>query len=171
MPRARRHTGARSTSPKLTEGGWVRCGAVVVEAAFADALGVGAGDRITLDGRAVPGRGRRGHGSHAAVPGGARLTAPAPLPGGRQDDRRPGLADRAGCSRVCRGTGSLAYVLNLKLADPAAAPAFVERARLRRAEASGPRRPDSPPTPLLQPWQEIRDNAYLVGAQRTAGPA
>jgi putative ABC transport system permease protein len=37
--------------PKLTEGSWVRDGAVVVEASFADALGIHAGDSITLNGR------------------------------------------------------------------------------------------------------------------------
>ena len=34
--------------PKLTQGSWVGDGGVVVEAAFADALGIGAGDPITL---------------------------------------------------------------------------------------------------------------------------
>src|SRR4029453_4229843 len=34
--------------PKLTQGSWVRDGGVVIEAGFADALGVGVGDRITL---------------------------------------------------------------------------------------------------------------------------
>jgi ABC-type lipoprotein release transport system permease subunit len=34
--------------PKLTQGSWVSDGGVVVEAGFADALGVGVGDRITL---------------------------------------------------------------------------------------------------------------------------
>src|SRR4029453_13349230 len=37
--------------PELIQGGWVRDGGVVVEAAFADALGVGAGDLVTLNGR------------------------------------------------------------------------------------------------------------------------
>ena len=32
--------------PKLTEGNWVRDGGVVLEASFADALGIGAGDSI-----------------------------------------------------------------------------------------------------------------------------
>ena len=35
----------------MIEGTWVRSGGVVVERAFADALGVGVGGRITLDGR------------------------------------------------------------------------------------------------------------------------
>jgi putative ABC transport system permease protein len=37
--------------PKLAQGSWVRDGGVVVEAGFADALGVGVGDRITLRSR------------------------------------------------------------------------------------------------------------------------
>src|SRR5918996_3678373 len=37
--------------PKLTHGSWVDDGSVVIEAAFADALGVQAGDQITLNGR------------------------------------------------------------------------------------------------------------------------
>ena len=37
--------------PELTQGSWVRDGGVVIEAGFADALGVGAGDQITLKAR------------------------------------------------------------------------------------------------------------------------
>jgi putative ABC transport system permease protein len=37
--------------PELTQGRWVRGGEVVVERSFADALGIRAGDRVTLDGR------------------------------------------------------------------------------------------------------------------------
>jgi predicted lysophospholipase L1 biosynthesis ABC-type transport system permease subunit len=40
--------------PKLTQGSWVEDGGVVIEAAFADALGVRAGDRITLNDRSFP---------------------------------------------------------------------------------------------------------------------
>ena len=37
--------------PKLTAGTWVRPGGVVLERTFAEALGVGVGDRVTLNGR------------------------------------------------------------------------------------------------------------------------
>jgi ABC-type lipoprotein release transport system permease subunit len=37
--------------PALADGGWVEDGGAVIEAAFADALGVGTGDRITLNSR------------------------------------------------------------------------------------------------------------------------
>ena len=39
--------------PKLTQGSWVRPGGVVVEAGFADALGLHVGDRLRLGGRLV----------------------------------------------------------------------------------------------------------------------
>src|SRR4249919_3666582 len=42
---------AAINQPKLTQGGWVADGGVVVEAAFAEALNIGEGDRITLNGR------------------------------------------------------------------------------------------------------------------------
>jgi putative ABC transport system permease protein len=37
--------------PKVTEGSWVRSGAVVIERTFANALGVRVGDRVTLNGK------------------------------------------------------------------------------------------------------------------------
>jgi putative ABC transport system permease protein len=47
-----RDTGASPVDqPALTEGRWITDGTVVVEAAFADALGVGAGDHVTMNGR------------------------------------------------------------------------------------------------------------------------
>ncbi len=38
--------------PEVVDGGWVRDGGVVVEAAFAKALKVNVGDRVTVAGRA-----------------------------------------------------------------------------------------------------------------------
>src|SRR5262245_60739612 len=40
----------RVDQPRLLEGSWVRDGGVVVEAALADALGVGVSDQVSLDG-------------------------------------------------------------------------------------------------------------------------
>src|SRR5204862_4016276 len=45
-------TPAAVDQPKLTAGSWIRPDGVVVERTFAEALGVGAGDRVTLNGRA-----------------------------------------------------------------------------------------------------------------------
>src|SRR5262249_21619390 len=42
---------ASADEPKVTQGGWVRPGAAVIERGFADALGVHAGDDVSLGGR------------------------------------------------------------------------------------------------------------------------
>ncbi|TMR09463.1 FtsX-like permease family protein [Nonomuraea turkmeniaca] len=180
--------------PKLTEGSWVRDGGVVVEAAFAQALGVGAGDRITLDGRSFEVAGvavtasvppypkvcfapcRFGAASEAAEntsqpgpeggPEGGPESGPESGPeGGPESGPPPGARER-----VALGPGgliwlteadvrglvptarSLAYVMNMKMADPAAAPAFVS-ARWSREFA----------TPALASWQDI-----LYGHARVA---
>ena len=131
---------------------------MVVEAAFADALGVGAGDPITLKRPVVPGRRRRGHRRHGAVSGGV---LPCPL-----HARRPGLAHPGGCPQPRPAGGSLAYVLNLKLADPAAAPAFVDEHNPPENAPPGTR---ASAPPILQSWQEISEaTASLVRNQRRA---
>jgi hypothetical protein len=45
--------------PELTQGSWVQDGGVVIEAAFANALGVGAGDQIALNGHSFQSSGWR----------------------------------------------------------------------------------------------------------------
>jgi hypothetical protein len=146
--------------PKLTQGSWLGGGGVVVEAAFADALGVGAGDPITLNGRSF------------RVVGVAVTAATAPYP-------------ELSCLAFCLPAGlvwlsqadarslasqeeSLAYVLNLKLADPAAAPAFVDEHNPPENAPPGTRASDPAP-PLLQSWQDIHEQAAtLVRNQRRA---
>ena len=59
--------------PKLTAGSWVRPGGVVVERTFADALGVGVGDRVTLNGRPF-----RSPGSRSPPPGRPTRTSAIP---------------------------------------------------------------------------------------------
>ena len=67
-----------------------------------------------------------------------------------------------------RRMNPLAYVLNLKLADPAAAPAFVDEHNPPENAPPGTRASDAA-TPLLQSWQEIHDQtATLVRNQRRA---
>ncbi len=98
--------------PKLTQGSWVRDGGVVVEAAFADALGVGAGDAITMGGAVgaafgdEPEGGLRDpvavNGRSFRVVGVAVTAADATVPGGavhrrHLHPRRPGLAHPGGC--------------------------------------------------------------------------
>jgi ABC-type lipoprotein release transport system permease subunit len=146
--------------PKLTQGNWLRGGGVVVEAAFSDALGVGAGDPVTLGGRSFRVAGVAVTAAAAPYP---ELTClahcvPAGLVWLSQADARS-LAQR---------DESVAYVLNLKLADPAAAPAFVDAHNPPENAPPGTRASDPFP-PLLQSWQEIRDEtARLVRNQRRA---
>jgi putative ABC transport system permease protein len=150
--------------PKVIEGSWVgEKDAVVVEAAFADALGVDAGDSITLNGRSF------------RVAGVAVTAASSPYPEVScltfciADTGLVWLA-RADARRLA--TRRLAHVLNLKLADPAAAPAFAERRNPKRTGVScAPGSPCSskPLPPILMPWQDIREaTASLVDNQRRA---
>jgi ABC-type lipoprotein release transport system permease subunit len=136
--------------PKLTQGSWVRDGGIVLEAAFADALGVGAGDVIALQGRSFKVAGVAVTAASSSYPDLSCLThcIPAGLVWLTREEVR-GLAPRP---------RSLAYLLNLKLADPAAAPAFVnEHTPPHGPGASpGPRASDPDP-PSLLPWQDISE--------------
>lgn len=93
--------------PAVTAGTWVRRGGAVVERAFATALKVRPGDRITIAGRAF------------RVAGIAVTAARVPYP-----SSAPGLVwlTRADVRRL--GRPVTAQVMPLRLADPAAAPAF-----------------------------------------------
>jgi putative ABC transport system permease protein len=165
--------------PKLTEGGWVRDGGVVVEAAFAEALGVGPGDRITFkrfSGARRTGqiaRQARGPGRTFEVVGVAVTAATPPYPEPAcaanlcMGDADTGMVwlTRADALSLKSPTEVFPYVLNLKLADPTAARAF---AAARNRDPSGPGGA-RPIDPILQPWQDIRDvSANLVENQRRA---
>jgi ABC-type lipoprotein release transport system permease subunit len=147
--------------PKLTQGSWVRDGGVVVEAAFADALGVEAGDSITLNGHTFP------------VVGVAVTAATAPYPNSCQGfcGRSPGDAGlvwltRADARSLASDARSLSYVSYLKLADPAAAAAFAAKHNPPRDAGPGTR-PSDPSPAVLQSWQEIKQqSAQLVASQR-----
>ncbi|HEV3288543.1 MAG TPA: FtsX-like permease family protein [Streptosporangiaceae bacterium] len=129
--------------PKLMQGSWVRPGEVVVERSFADVLGVRAGDRITLDGRPF-------------LVAGIAVTAALPF----YPMESPGQVwlTRADARSLASSAQSHAppgqpqppdFVLNLRLADPAAARAF--------ASVHGT------PGLAMMAWQDVRDqDATLV---------
>jgi putative ABC transport system permease protein len=166
--------------PKPIKGGWVRKGGVVLEAAFAQALGVGPGDRITLkrmDARARPGTPpsaqAHGRGRSFRVAGVAVTAAAPPYPEPAclanicMGDADTGLAwvTRADALSVAPKEGGLPYALNLKLSDPAAAPAFA--AKHRPPDVPSGTRVSGPPPALVQPWQDIREaSGNLVKNQR-----
>src|ERR1022692_2286136 len=130
--------------PKLTQGSWIRDGGVVVERSFADALGIGTGDQITLDGRSFRVAGIAV--TAAALPypdlchNGCDLDTP------QLSATNPGLIwlSRAGARGLATRAEMLSYFLNLKLAHPALANAFVD------AHSSG-----SLTAPGLNSWQDI----------------
>jgi putative ABC transport system permease protein len=134
--------------PKLLQGAWVRPGGVVVEAAFADSLGLHVGDRLNLGGRSLE---VAGIAVTAAIPGYPDTCAGTGcFLAGSISTHNPGLvwATVADTSRIAHEAAStpFAYFLNLKLSDPADASAFA-----RRYDAS-----PSPVAPYLLSWQAIR---------------
>jgi ABC-type lipoprotein release transport system permease subunit len=145
--------------PKLIHGGWVGDGGVVVEAAFAGALGVGVGDPVTLGGRSFKVVGVAVTAAMPPYPGGSCILPcfRGAVPDDRADARlpsellrNPGLVwlTQADARSLTTDSGSLAYVLNLKLADPDKAQAFADASR---GEPGG--------APAAQPWESIRDDA------------
>jgi ABC-type lipoprotein release transport system permease subunit len=147
--------------PRLTQGSWVRDGGVVVEAALADALGIEAGDSMTLNGRTF------------RVVGVAVTAAAPPYPDSCLGYCGPSPGDaglvwltRADARSLASDARSLSYVSYLKLADPAAAAAFVAEHNPPRDAPPGTR-PSDPSPPFLQSWQSIKQqSAQLVATQR-----
>lgn len=134
--------------PKISQGSWVRSKGVVIEAAYADAIGLHVGDRLRLAGmsfRVV------GTAVTAAIPGypdacsdlGCFLAGPVSA-------YNPGLvwATEADAAHIAKAQVStpLAYFLNLKISHPAQAVAYADR-----YDAAA-----SPTAPYMYSWQDIR---------------
>jgi putative ABC transport system permease protein len=147
--------------PELTQGSWVSDGGVVVEAAFANALDARVGDPVTLDGRSFEVVGVAVTAAMPPYPGASCVVpvgcishatpddlANAELPAGLL--RNPGLVwlTQADVRSLAPDPGSLSYVMNLKLAGPDEAQAFVE---------ANP--PGSLDAPRLASWQEVLEEA------------
>jgi putative ABC transport system permease protein len=129
--------------PELTQGTWVRSGAVVIERSFADAFGLHAGDRVTLDGRSF-------------LVAGVAVTAALPADGigfleGSPQWPNPGLVwlTEADARSLATSAAPLGYILDLKLASAAGSQAFADR-----FTAGGDYR-NNVGNPYLIPWQEI----------------
>jgi putative ABC transport system permease protein len=174
--------------PKLTEGSWARDRGAVLEASFANALGIHAGDSITLNGRSFRVDGvavtaetgpypkvcfapcwfgtaasAAERASKASGKGPVRPQAPLPANAFRAGPTGLVWLTETDVRSLVEGPASLAYVLNLKLSDPAAAPAFVNAHVRENVEA-----------PRLATWQDIlaghdkifenKQDALLVGS-------
>jgi putative ABC transport system permease protein len=126
---------ARVDQPALTAGSWVRPGGVVLERTFAAALGVGVGDRITLNGRPYTVAGIAITAANPPYPnlcyyaGGGCLAGSA----GPSSAAAPGLLWLTRPDALSLATPAnplISYVLDLRLRDPAAAQAFADRYNL-----------------------------------------
>jgi ABC-type lipoprotein release transport system permease subunit len=149
--------------PELTQGSWVSDGGVVVEAAFAHTLDVRVGDPVTLDGRSFEVVGVAVTAAMPPYPGASCIVRAGCVNGAIPDDlaaglppgvlHNPGLVwlTQADVRSLTPDPGSLAYMLNLKLADPDAAQAFVDT----YGEDGG-----APPMqPWMRPWENILEDA------------
>jgi ABC-type lipoprotein release transport system permease subunit len=120
--------------PKLTAGSWVRPGGLVIERTFATALSVGVGDRVTLNGQPFTVAGIAVTAAAAPYPNcyltNCMFTGPQMGTGaGSLSTLNVGLAwvTEADARAMASPQAPLTYVLNLKLKDPATAPAVVNQ--------------------------------------------
>jgi putative ABC transport system permease protein len=145
--------------PELIQGSWVSDGGVVVEAAFANALDVRVGDPVTLDGRSFEVVGVAVTAAMPPYPKASCYVSPGCASGAtpeRLSELPPGLLQNPGLVWLTEADvrsltpdpDSLSYVMNLKLADPDEAHAFVD-ANL----------PESLDAPRLASWEEILEEA------------
>ena len=152
----RAQASASIDQPKLIAGTWVRSGGIVLERTFAEALGAGVGDRVTLDGRSY------------RVVGIAVTAASQPYPNlcaspagdcvfDLHDNQIPADANN-GFAWVtepdARSLGSaktpLSYFLNLDLKDPATASAFASKYTV------------APNGPILISWQALQSGSGIL---------
>ncbi|MGH3201398.1 MAG: FtsX-like permease family protein [Streptosporangiaceae bacterium] len=137
--------------PELTQGSWVRPGEVVIERSFADELNVGAGSKVTLNGRSFRVAG-------IAVNAASTLLYPhiclsdCDLSTTELAKKVPGLVwmTRADTVSLATAAEPLSYTLNLKLADPSRADAFAQAYDNSHTSASAP---------YLNSWENINFNA------------
>jgi ABC-type antimicrobial peptide transport system permease subunit len=142
--------------PKLTSGSWARPGGVVIEAGFAEALGLHVGDRLRLAGIPFQVAGTAVTAAVPAYPEVCYLSCDFSVNGPAGS---PGLvwlttADTALAARTANQP--VTYFLNLKLADPADAAAFADRYDAATA--------NTPDAPYLISWQDIsNEDAKTTG--------
>ena len=125
--------------PKLTAGSWVRPGGVVLERTFAAGLGVGAGDRVTLNGRPFTVTGIAVTAANPPFPNlcyysGGGCRAGPPDNGSARDIGLLWLTKPDALALATPSNPVTTYVVDLRLKNPATADAFA----LRYDRAFGP---------------------------------
>ena len=124
---------ARVDQPALTAGSWVRPGGVVLERTFAAALGVGVGDRITLNGRPYTVAGIAVTAANPPYPNLCYYAGGGCLAGSDRSDLGPRtsgllwLTKPDALSLATPTNPVTSYVLDLRLRNPATAQAFADR--------------------------------------------
>jgi putative ABC transport system permease protein len=136
----------------LTAGSWVRPGGVVLERSFAAALGVGVGDKITLNGRSFL---VSGIAVSAAMPAYPALCAIGCVFTGNPVNGQPGLIwmTRTDMRAVVKPWGQVAWIMNLRLANPTISAEYATEYSNTHAAWSAP---------YLWPWQHIAAAAGRV---------
>jgi ABC-type lipoprotein release transport system permease subunit len=153
-------TGSAVDRPQIVSGQWVGRDGVVIERAFAEALGLSVGDSVVLGRRQVP---VIGIAVSAALPPYPQLCTIGCIldrPGWRSAE--PGLvwATRHRVTTLATARQPLVWLEYLKLHDPGSAPAFADRYDL-----------GGPPSgrPELNTWQDIAARqAEQLANERTA---
>jgi len=176
----RREAPASLDQPKLIAGSWVRPDGIVLERTFAEALGARVGDRVSLDGRRYTVAGIAVTAASAPYPNlcfppggncvfdlgmncsgkpGTVLSCSAGGISGIPSDANIGLGwvTEPDARALASNAAPLAYLLNLKLKDPAAAPAFAAAHSNAQNNANL-----GPGSGGLTPWQSIAYNDGLL---------
>ena len=122
--------------PEVTHGSWVNDGGVVLEAAFATSLDVSVGGSVTLGGKSFKVVGIAVTAAMPPFPGASCVVNAGCINGAIPQDQKlpPGLLHNPGLVWLTQADvrslvpaqGSMSYVMNLKLADPDEAQAFVD---------------------------------------------
>jgi putative ABC transport system permease protein len=140
--------------PQLIQGSWISADGVVVERSFADALGVQVGDRITLGSRQFRVAGIAVTAASAPYPAADYAIGGTPFPS--NDFGMVWVTEATARSLATRAL-PLSYTLNLRLANPANAPAFAQAYSAGRFQSL-----------RVLPWQQIaqQDNNLILNEQR-----
>lgn len=152
--------------PKLTSGSWVRPGGVVIERAFASALGVNVGERVTLNGRSFTVAGIAVTAAHPPYPvlciteGGGCGYAGNFKP---DDVGLVWISNTDDDGLITSANPVYDYMLDLKLSDPAEAQAFASNYDSTHTASSAPG---------LAAWQSIADldGDVVQAAQKVLSP-
>lgn len=139
--------------PEITQGGWIRDGGVVIERGFADALGVHVGDSVRIGGQSFLVAGIAVTAAIPAYPSSlCHIACPFPL---RTTVGVPNMGlvwlTRSAVTALAGSGSNTGYLLNLKLANPAQAPAFASQ------------------HPFSFPWESIQSAiSALIGIEQAA---